>query len=154
VAAQKVKVVLAADAQVKVISPRLIPELQKMVDSGVISFTKHVYQDGDLEGVFLATAATNDPSENHIIYTEATKRGCLIDVVVRLKGDDPFVFGHGGEEAQSLAAAEIPFEIIPGVTSAISVPAYAGISVTQRGMACNMAFVTGHCAGPQPLEIN
>lgn len=75
-------------------------------------------------------------------------------VVVRLKGGDPFVFGRGGEEARDLAEAGIPFEIVPGVTSAISVPAYAGIPVTQREMACSVAFITGHCAGSKPLDIN
>lgn len=75
-------------------------------------------------------------------------------VVVRLKGGDPFVFGRGGEEAQALVEAGIPFEIIPGVTSAISVPAYAGIPVTQRGVACSVAFITGHCAGSKPLDVN
>ena len=85
----------------------------------------------------------------HCIAQEEINR-TLIDYarlgceVVRLKGGDPFVFGRGGEEAEALADAEIPFEIVPGVSSAVAVPAYAGIPVTHRKFASSFAVVTGH----------
>jgi uroporphyrinogen III methyltransferase/synthase len=81
--------------------------------------------------------------QEHIqqLMIEAAKAG---KCVVRLKGGDPFIFGRGGEEAEALVAAGIPFEVVPGVTSAISVPTYAGIPLTHREMASTVAFVTGH----------
>ncbi len=77
---------------------------------------------------------------NETIYQNALKH----KVVVRLKGGDPFVFGRGGEEAAYLQERGVLFEIIPGITSAISVPAYAGIPVTHRGVAVSFRVVTAH----------
>jgi uroporphyrinogen III methyltransferase/synthase len=71
-------------------------------------------------------------------------RGATGKTVVRLKGGDPFVFGRGGEEAEALAAAGIAFEVVPGITSAIAAPAYAGIPVTHRGLSTHVTVVTGH----------
>lgn len=75
------------------------------------------------------------------LLVEEGKKG---KIVARLKGGDPFVFGRGGEEALLLQENAIAFEIIPGITSAISVPAYAGIPVTHRGIAASFAVITGH----------
>lgn len=77
---------------------------------------------------------------NEVIYQNALKH----DNVVRLKGGDPFVFGRGGEEALYLLEREIKFDVIPGITSAISAPAYAGIPVTHRGVSVSFRVVTGH----------
>ena len=73
-------------------------------------------------------------------------------VVVRLKGGDPFVFGRGAEEALACAAAGVAWEVVPGVTSATSVPARAGIPVTHRGTAASFAVVTGHCLGEDRVD--
>lgn len=77
---------------------------------------------------------------NKLIYEKA----CKHETVVRLKGGDPFVFGRGGEEGLFLYEKGVSFEIIPGISSAISVPAYAGIPVTHRGIAVSFRVVTGH----------
>jgi uroporphyrinogen III methyltransferase / synthase len=77
---------------------------------------------------------------NRLIVAKAAERG----VVTRLKGGDPYVFGRGGEEAEVLVEAGIPFEIVPGVTSAVAAPAYAGIPLSHRRLTSTIAFVTGH----------
>jgi uroporphyrinogen III methyltransferase/synthase len=73
--------------------------------------------------------------------------------VVRLKGGDPFVFGRGGEEALACARAGIPFEVTPGVSSPIAVPAYAGIPVTHRGLTTTLSIIAGH-EDPSDPEVS
>jgi len=75
------------------------------------------------------------------LLIEKAKEGLT---VARLKGGDPFIFGRGGEEAMELSRAGITFEIVPGVTSAVAVPAYAGIPLTHRGYSSTVCFITGH----------
>ncbi|HEX9459752.1 MAG TPA: uroporphyrinogen-III C-methyltransferase, partial [Thermoanaerobaculia bacterium] len=77
---------------------------------------------------------------NQLLIDEA-KKG---KTVVRLKGGDPFVFGRGGEEAEELVAAGVAFEIVPGISSSLAGPAYAGIPVTHRSYATSLTLVTGH----------
>ncbi|MFQ3663302.1 MAG: precorrin-3B C(17)-methyltransferase, partial [Chloroflexaceae bacterium] len=83
-----------------------------------------------------------------VAHTRAGRR------VVRLKGGDPGVFGHAGEEALALAQAGLPFEIVPGVSSALAAPAYAGIPLTFRGIASGFAVVTGHEAPGSPHHLD
>ena len=88
-----------------------------------------------------AAAHTLSQDEINDLIANRAREG---KVVVRLKGGDPFVFGRGAEEAEVLAAAGIPFEIVPGITSAIAVPSYAGIPVTHRDVTSSFTVFTGH----------
>ncbi len=84
---------------------------------------------------------TREQGDINQLLIEKAKGG---KVVARLKGGDPFILGRGGEEAEALARNHVPFEVVPGVSSATAVPAYAGIPVTYRGMASSFAVITGH----------
>lgn len=87
----------------------------------------------------------------HALMIRAARRG---DRVVRLKGGDPFVFGRGGEEALALRAANVAFEVIPGVSSAIAAPALASIPVTHRGITSAFTVIAGHTASSYEPVLN
>jgi uroporphyrinogen III methyltransferase/synthase len=98
-------------------------------------------------------------ASHHLIKQEVTNQILLEKAmegkkVVRLKGGDPFLFGRGGEELELLAENGIEYEIVPGVTSAISVPAYCGIPVTHRDFCSSVHIITGHKKKDEPLDIN
>ncbi len=96
------------------------------------------------ERISVAKSPTGPSTPQAEINALLVERGLRGQRVVRLKGGDPFVFARGGEEAAALLAAGVPFEVVPGVTSAVAVPAYAGIPVTLRHSSTSFTVVTGH----------
>lgn len=114
----------------RLIAPQLLNEVHpsaEVIDVGKTP-TKHRFQQEEINALLI----------------EKARQG---KNVARLKGGDPFVFGRGGEECQALAQAGIAYEVIPGVSSAVAVPAYAGIPVTQRGVTTSFTVVAGHTCG-------
>ena len=96
---------------------------------------------------------------NHLMKQEGINQVLLEEAqngyrVVRLKGGDPFLFGRGGEELELLAEHQIPFEVVPGVTSSIAVPAYNGIPVTHRDFCSSVHIITGHKKAGQEYNID
>ena len=116
----------------RLVNPELLQERRS--DAQLIYVGKH----GDSQGA-CRTSWTQE-SINALLV----RKGLEGHTVVRLKGGDPFIFGRGGEEALALRAAGIPFEIVPGISSAVAAPAYAGIPVTHRRVATSFAVVAGH----------
>jgi uroporphyrinogen III methyltransferase / synthase len=129
ITARALELIVAADV---IVHDRLIPR-------GALAIAR---PDAELLYVGKEPGAASVPQEGiDELLVGRAREGKL---VVRLKGGDPFVFGRGGEEAEALAAAGIPFEVVPGVTAGVAAPAYAGIPVTHRDDASAVAFVTGH----------
>jgi uroporphyrin-III C-methyltransferase len=98
------------------------------------------------ERIFVGKAPGEHSAKQEEINELLLRHARMGRTVVRLKGGDPFVFGRGSEEALACAEAGIPWEVVPGISSAVSVPALAGIPVTHRELAGGFAVVTGHCA--------
>ena len=98
----------------------------------------------DAELIYVGKEGGGPSSSQEEIDALLVEHGRAEKLVVRLKGGDPFVFGRGGEEAESLARAGIEFAVVPGITAGVAAPAYAGIPVTHRDLASAVAFLTGH----------
>ncbi|MFA5367251.1 MAG: uroporphyrinogen-III C-methyltransferase [Dehalococcoidia bacterium] len=111
----------------------------RLADDGLLAQAR-----GDAELIYVGKSAGDHTIEQSEINRILVAKAAEGKSVVRLKGGDPFVLGRGGEEAEALYQGGIPFEVVPGVTSAVAVPAFAGIPVTHRGMASSFAVVTGH----------
>ena len=111
----------------------------RLADPRILAFARK-----DAEMVYVGKASANHTMRQPDINKLLVKLAAEGKVVARLKGGDPFVFGRGGEEAIELREAGLPFEFVPGVTSAIAVAEYAGIPVTHRHVATSFAVITGH----------
>lgn len=126
------------------VAARLIQDCDVIVYDALVSEAILHLADSNAELIFAGkrggkpSAAQSDICDTLLALAQANKR------VVRLKGGDPFVFGRGGEEIRALADANIPFRVIPGITSGIAAPAMAGIPVTDRTVNASLAFLTGH----------
>jgi uroporphyrinogen III methyltransferase/synthase len=123
---------------------------QRLAEADVVLFDRLIGDElldatrPDAELIYVGKSAQGhrlSQDEINALLVEKARAGLK---VARLKGGDPFVFGRGGEEAEVLTEAGVPFEVVPGITSPIAVPAYAGIAVTHRDVASNFAVVTGH----------
>ena len=112
----------------------LIPDSTERVFAGKAA-NKHFMAQDEINAVLVELAQTNS-------------------IVVRLKGGDPFIFGRGGEEAEYLIENNIPFEVVPGITSSSGCSAYAGIPLTHRDWAQSVRFVTGHSQAGKELDLN
>lgn len=113
----------------------------RLVDESILNETR-----SEAEKIYVGKASSHHTLEQEMINQLLIQKAREGKVVVRLKGGDPFVLGRGGEEANAMAENGIPFEVAPGVSSAVAVPAYAGIPVTHRGTASSFTVVTGHKA--------
>lgn len=111
----------------------------RLAEAGILS-----QADSGAEMIYVGKGPDKHTMKQEDINRLLVKKAAEGKLVTRLKGGDPFVFGRGGEEAEALYEAGIPFEVVPGVTSAVAVPAYSGIPVTHRGIASSFAVITGN----------
>jgi uroporphyrinogen III methyltransferase/synthase len=122
--------------------------VDRLVDPAILA---HVREGAEVVDVG-KTSWTGTAPRQEEINAQLVKHALDGKRVVRLKGGDPFVFGRGSEEAEALVAEGIPFQVVPGVTSAVAAPAYAGIPVTARGYTQDVCVVTGHLDPDDPAS--
>jgi uroporphyrinogen III methyltransferase/synthase len=154
----KVYITGAGPGDEKLITVKAMECLQKadvVVYDYLVNVSLLLYCKQSCEKVYAGKKANNHTMDQLLINEMLIRYALDGKTVVRLKGGDPFVFGRGGEEALALHQNNIPFEIIPGVTSGVAVPAYAGIPVTHRHCGSTLTFVTGHESANKPAsDIN
>ena len=112
------------------------------------------YARPDAEKIYVGKVAGNHALPQDQINALLVSKAKEGNVVARLKGGDPYIFGRGGEEGEELAAAGIPFEEVPGISSTIAAPAYAGIPVTHRDFASSVTIITGHENPDKPGSVH
>ncbi len=123
---------------------RLIEQADVIIYDRLASPRLLSFASPDVELIYVGKRVGRHVANQDEINDYIVKKAKEGNTVVRLKGGDPFIFGRGGEEAQIMAREGIDFEIVPGVTSAIAVPAYAGVPLTHREHTASVAFITGH----------
>ena len=133
---------------------RLIKEADVVVYDRLVSESIMELIPEDKELIDVGKNAGDHPVPQHEINRILLREGQKGKKVVRLKGGDPFVFGRGGEELELLCEAGVPFEVVPGITSSIAVPAYAGIPVTHRDFCSSLHIITGHARAGAELSID
>lgn len=133
----------------KVLEQADVVVYDKLVGQGILAMIPK-----QAELIFVGKTSGNHSVPQNGINEILLKESLKGKRVVRLKGGDPFVFGRGGEELELLCKNEIPFEIVPGITSAVSVPAYNGIPVTHRDFVSSLHIITGHTKKKEEAEID
>ena len=108
----------------------------------------------DAELIYVGKVAGNHALPQHEINALLVRKAKEGNMVARLKGGDPYIFGRGGEEAEELLAAGVPFEEVPGISSTIAAPAYAGIPLTHRDFASSVTIITGHENPDKPGSVH
>ena len=133
---------------------RLIKEADVIVYDRLVSGSIMDLIPEGMELIDVGKNVGNHPVPQHEINKILLREAQGGKMVVRLKGGDPFVFGRGGEELELLSENDVPFEVVPGITSSISVPAYAGIPVTHRDFCSSLHIITGHAKAGAELSID